>query len=314
MPTLGLTNSLSFTHMTDPQRQFPPVRTMGTIGWIAGNIVVGGMIDINPHASLPWWPELLKLQATWIPDGAKSELQWFIAGGAAIVLGLYSFTLPNTPPPAAGKRITVREILGLDSIKLLAQPSYFVFALCSFLLCIPLAGYYSNAFNFVSHVAPNNVMFVMSTGQMSEIVFMLLMPLMFRRLGVKWMLAVGMLAWVVRYGLFSAAAGDKVFWMTLLGVLLHGICYDFFFVTGFIYVDKKAPREIRGQAQGFLVLITQGLGLGIGAIAFGKVATYYTVGGVPDWKMIWLVPAAFALAVLIFFVLGFRDRGVEGKE
>ncbi|MCX5688491.1 MAG: MFS transporter [Planctomycetota bacterium] len=298
MPTLALTNSLCFAHMSNPSRQFPPVRTLGTIGWIIGNIVVGGTLSLG------------SMKFTWIADGAASVMQWYIAGAAAVALGVFCLTLPNTPPPAKGKQIRVSELLGLDSLQLLAKPAYLVFAICSFLLCIPLAGYYSNAFNFVSGVMPDNAMVTMSSGQMSEIVFMLLMPLMFARLGVKWMLAVGMLAWVARYGLFSAAATDKVMWMTAIGVALHGICYDFFFVTGFIYVDKTAPKEIKGQAQGFLVLITQGLGLGLGAQLFGMLVGHYTPagGGSPDWKMIWAVPAAFALVVLIFFVAAFREK------
>jgi len=297
MPTLALTNSLCFAHMDNPSRQFPPVRTWGTVGWIIGNIAVGGALSLGAT------------KFTWIAEGATSVMQWYIAGVAAIMLGFFCLTLPNTPPPAKGRKVRMSELLGLDSLQLLAKPAYLVFAICSFLLCIPLAGYYSNAFNFVSGVMTDNAMVTMSSGQMSEIVFMLLMPLMFVRLGVKWMLAVGMLAWVVRYGLFSAAATDKVMWMTALGVALHGICYDFFFVTGFIYVDKTAPKEIKGQAQGFLVLITQGLGLGVGAQLFGMLVAHYTPkDGAPDWKMIWLVPAAFALVVLVFFVAAFREK------
>ncbi len=299
MPTLALTNSLSFTHLANPEKQFPPVRTLGTIGWIVGGIVVGGELSIGNHKFI------------WIEGGTSSPAQWWIGGAASVLLGIYCLSLPHTPPPAAGRKATVREILGLDSLQLLAKPSYLVFAICSFLLCIPLAGYYSNAYNFVSSISKENVMVTMSSGQGSEIVFMLLMPLMFARLGVKWMLAMGMLAWGLRYGLFSAAANDKVLWMTALGVALHGICYDFFFVTGFIYVDRTAPKEVRGQAQGFLVLITQGLGLGVGAQAFGKLVAHYTKDGVPDWKSIWIAPAAFAIAVLVFFVVGFREAPRE---
>jgi nucleoside transporter len=316
MPTLSLTNSLAFAHMSDPSRQFPPVRVLGTIGWIVGNIVVGGSLAIGSQS------------VTWIAEGPASAAQWYIAGGAGILLGLFSFTLPHTPPPAAGKAISMREVLGLDSLKLLGNRSYLVFILCSFLLCIPLAGYYSQAFNFLTYVnanspsLANNNMIWMSLGQVSEILFMVLMPLCFARLGVKWMLAVGMLAWVVRYGLFAGAAIDQVFWMTLVGIVLHGICYDFFFVTGFIYVDKVAPTHIRNQAQGFLVFVTQGLGMGIGAIAFGKLVTHYQ--GAKDatgaalstgeqWKLIWIAPALFALAVLVFFVIGFRQPPAESK-
>lgn len=300
MPTLGLTNSLSFHHMSDPERQFPMVRVFGTIGWIAGNIVVGG--------SLTQWG----LDVAWIAEGDKSPVQFYVAGGAALLLGLFSFTLPHTPPPAAGRRASVGEILGFDSLRLLAKPSYAVFIACSFLICIPLAGYYNYARTYVEATGFRNATMTMSYGQMSEVIFMLLMPAFFARLGAKWMLAVGMLAWVARYGLFSAAADDHVRWMVLIGVILHGICYDFFFVTGSIYVDKTAPKEIRGQAQGFLVLITQGLGLGVGAQLFGLLVGHHTTGtgaaATMDWKHIWLWPALFAAAVMLIFIASFRDR------
>lgn len=297
MPTLGLTNTLAFHHMSNPQKQFPWIRVWGTVGWIVGNIVVGG--NLRPFG----------LDLTWIGDGDASPLQFYIAGGAGVALGIYSFVLPHTPPPAKGRAFSAREALGLGSLRLLARPGYLVFIVCSFLICIPLAGYYAYARTYVGASGFKNATLTMSAGQMSEIVFMLLMPLFFARLGVKWMLAVGMLAWVVRYGLFAGAAEPSVMSLVLAGVLLHGICYDFFFVTGFIYVDREASKEIRGQAQGFLVLITQGLGLGIGAQLFGRlVASYSPEGGPVDWRMIWAVPAGFALAVLIAFVLLFRER------
>jgi nucleoside transporter len=303
MPTLGLTNTLSFHHMTNPERQFPMVRVFGTIGWIVGNIVVGG--------SLTQWG----VDLTWIAEGDKSPMQFHIAGGAAVLLGLFSFTLPHTPPPAAGKDVGVADVMGLKSLQLFARPGYAVFILCSFLICIPLAGYYNYARTYVEAAGFQNPTMTMSYGQMSEIVFMILMPAFFARLGVKWMLAAGMLAWVARYGLFAAAADDHVKWMTLTGIILHGICYDFFFVTGFIYVDKTAPPEIRGQAQGFLVLITQGLGLGLGAQLFGKLTAHYTTGegaaAVMDWKHIWLWPALFAAAVMLIFIALFRDRSTS---
>ncbi|MBL9001490.1 MAG: MFS transporter [Phycisphaerae bacterium] len=290
MPTLGLTNSLSFHHMSNPEKQFPIVRVFGTIGWIAGNLAV-----------------------SLLPEGDKSPHQFYLAGGAGLLLGLYSLSLPHTPPPAAGKNFSVAEALGLRSLRLLAQPSYAVFAVCSLLICIPLAGYYAFARNFVEHVGFAKPTTTMSFGQMSEIIFMILMPAFFARLGVKWMLAVGMFAWVVRYYLFAAAAPGLVQWMTLGGILLHGICYDFFFVTGFIYVDRVAPKELRGQAQGFLVLITQGLGLGLGAQAFGFLKSYATTKseeGVEtlDWQLFWTIPAVFAFLVLLLFIALFRDR------
>ena len=288
MPTLGLTTSLSFHNLESQEKQFPIVRVLGTIGWIVGNFAVLAL-----------------------PDKDQSMEQFYVAGGAAILLGLYSFTLPHTPPPAKGTEFNVGQVLGLDSLKLLKSPSYAVFIVCSFLLCIPLAGYYSWARNYVEDAKAltfNSATVTMSFGQMSEIFFMIAMPFCFVRLGVKNMLAVGMLAWVTRYGLFAAAAEQHVLWMILIGVVLHGICYDFFFVTGMIYVDKKATKEIRSQAQGFLVLVTQGLGLGIGAKLFSGLVQMNSTAEGRDWYTIWLYPAVFAGVILVAFYLLFWDR------
>jgi nucleoside transporter len=289
MPTLGLTTSLSFQNLDDQEQQFPLVRVLGTIGWIVGNIAV-----------------------SYLPGKDESATQFTMAGGAAILLGLYSFTLPHTPPPSKGQQPSLGQILGLDSLQLFRSPAYTVFILSSFLICIPLAGYYQQARNYVEAsqaLVNDSAVFTMSFGQMSEVFFMLVMPLCFARLGVKWMLVVGMAAWVARYGLFSVAADDKVTWMILLGIILHGICYDFFFVTGMIYVDKKAPVRIRHQAQGVLVLITQGLGLGLGAkLFFAHVLMHTTADGAVDWKTVWLYPAAFAGVIMVFFGLLFYDR------
>jgi nucleoside transporter len=288
MPTLGLTTSLSFQNLDNTEKQFPVVRVLGTIGWIAGNIAV-----------------------SFLPGKDESATQFYMAGGAGLLLGLYSFTLPHTPPPAKGTKPTIGQILGADSLRLFRNPAYFVFIVCSFLICIPLAGYYAQARNFVESadaLVNGSATFTMSFGQMSEVFFMLIMPLCFARLGVKWMLAIGMGAWVLRYGLFAAAADNQIMWMILVGIVLHGICYDFFFVTGMIYVDKKAPKGIRNQAQGFLVLVTQGLGLGIGAKLFFAHVLMNTEDGKVDWRTVWLYPAVFAGVVLVLFVLFFWDR------
>lgn len=253
MPTLGLTNTLAFHNITNQEREFPIIRVFGTVGWIIAGFVVS------------LW---LKADST--------ETQFYVTAGAAAALGVYSFTLPHTPPPAAGKKASVREILGLDALSLMKQPSFAVFVIASFLICIPLAAYYAYAPVFTGKVGFDDPGFRMSFGQMSEIVFMLAMPLFFAFLGVKWMLLIGMSAWVLRYGLFAGADDGNIQWMVFAGILLHGICYDFFFVTGFIYTDKKCSKEIRGQAQGLLVLITQGLGLGIGAQVMAWLVGRYT--------------------------------------
>ncbi len=252
-PTLALTNSLALHNMTDAKKQFPLIRVFGTIGWIVAGIFV----------SLCGWDKAIEM--------------FQLAGWTAIVMGLYCFTLPHTPPPAAGKKITTREILGLDAFVLLKDRSYLTFMICSFLICIPLAFYYQLAPKFADAAGLSSPAAQMSFGQMSEIFFMLVMPLCFARLGVKWMLAVGMLAWVVRYGLFAGASIDGTYWMVLGGILLHGICYDFFFVTGQIYTDTVAPSAIRSQAQGMLVLFTLGLGMFIGAQSAGFVEVNHTL-------------------------------------
>ena len=287
MPTLGLTNTLAMHHMSSPEKQFPMIRVFGTIGWIVSNIVISVLVF------------------------DKSPNMFYIAGGSGILLGAYSLFLPHTPPPAKDQSFSAKDAFGLDAFSLLKDKSFAIFAICSFLICIPLAAYYSFAGQFVGEMGVEKIALTMSAGQMSEIVFMVVMPLFFARFGVKWMLAIGMLAWVARYGMFAGAAEDQIKWMVLSGILLHGICYDFFFVTGQIYTDQIAGSKVRGQAQGFLVLITQGLGMLIGAQLSGKLVARYTVtvGDVSttDWKQVWMYPAGFALVIMVIFVLFFKD-------
>jgi nucleoside transporter len=332
MPTLGLTNTIAFRNMRSPEKQFPLVRVFGTIGWIAANFAADWGIREQEYGK---------------------DFPLYLAGGAAILLGVLSFGLPHTPPVRTEHKPTLGETLGLRSLALLRDPSFAIFALCSMLICIPLAAYYSFAYLFVENAGFRAPVTVMSTGQMSEIIFMLLMPLFFARLGVKWMLLVGMLAWVVRYALFAMGAPDGIAWMILFGILLHGICYDFFFVTGFIYTDKKAPQPIRAQAQGFLVLLTQGIGLGVGAqviqriVNANKAENYDSLVSQAsalreqssalaevdagqadalwnraselflqtyDWQQIWLIPCLFAAGVALIFFVFFRDRSVNARS
>ena len=292
MPTLGLTNSLAFHHIENQEKQFPLIRVFGTIGWIVAGILVSAV---------------LKADATALPLR--------VAGGAGILLGLFAFFLPHTPPPAAGTVIRIRQIVGLDALAQLRGSSFWIFIACSFLLCIPLAVYYNFAPIFVNDLGLPAPAFKMSFGQMSEVLFMLSMPWFFRRLGVKWMLAVGAGAWALRYGFFALGAPNGAAAFILGGIVLHGICYDFFFVTGQIYVDRKANPAIRAQAQGFLVLVTYGLGMLIGAQASGLIfnsflgdATQLTRG---QWTQFWTIPAVLAAVVLVVFVVAFRDRAVE---
>lgn len=288
MPTLGLTSSLTFHNVADQEKQFPVIRVFGTIGWIAANWIVSAMLH-----------------------GDKTAIQFWVAGSAAVLLGLYSFTLPHTPPPSAGKQATIHDILGLDALALLKRPSFAIFIVGSLLICIPLAFYYAYAAVFTGAVGFKDPAFTMSFGQIGEIFFMLLMPLLFVRLGVKYMLLAGMLAWVARYGLFAAAANSHTMWMVVGGIILHGICYDFFFVTGQIYVDKRASHKIRGQAQGFLVLITQGVGMLIGAQAAGRIFATQKAGDAVNWHTLWLIPCIAAGVIAFLFLVLFKDDSHE---
>ncbi|MBI4881848.1 MAG: MFS transporter [Planctomycetes bacterium] len=294
MPTLGLTNTLTFHNITNQEKQFPIIRVFGTIGWIVAGLIVSRVL----HADF-------------------GPAQFYVTGAACVALGLFSFTLPHTPPPAKGKAASAKEILGLGALKRLSSAPFWIFLASSFLICIPLAAYYAYAPVFMGDTGKENPGAWMSVGQGFEVFFMFVMPWFFVRLGVKWMLLVGMLAWVTRYGLFAAAAPGGVFWMILIGVALHGICYDFFFVTGQIYVDKKSVPEVRGQAQGLLVLVTQGIGMLIGA-RVAEVLKNRLVSGsgselLASYGRFWLIPCLAAGVVMILFLLLFRDRGVNAK-
>jgi nucleoside transporter len=290
MPTLALTNSLSFHQMTDPGKEFPGIRVLGTIGWIVAGLVIG----------------FLQLE--------RSAAMFQIAGGASILLGLYSVTLPHTPPAKLGHAVTARDILGLDALALMKERSFAIFVLGSFLICIPLQFYYGFTNLFLNQLGVENAAGKMTMGQMSEIFFMLVMPWFFVRLGVKWMLIVGMLAWTTRYLLFAWGDNGPLVWMLYVGILLHGICYDFFFVTGQIYVDKRAPADLRAAAQGFIAFVTLGAGMFIGAWLSGLVVAQRVIGTRPDgtptydWSSIWMVPAAGAAVVLVLFALFFNER------
>jgi len=286
-PTLALTNSISMHNLTSSAKQFPLIRVFGTFGWIVPGIIISAL----------GWDNLIR--------------PFQMAAAVSILLGLYCFTLPHTPPPSAGKKVSAREILGVDALVLLKRPSFLTFMASSFLICIPLAYYYQMAANCLADSGVANPAFKMTFGQMSEVFFMLVMPFFFVRLGVKKMLLVGMLAWVVRYGLFAIGAPEKVTWMLLAGVILHGVCYDFFFVTGQIYTDKIAPPSIRAQAQGMLVFFTLGLGMMIGAKVAGRAAELYTdkIGdeSVVDWQQLWAGPAIAAAVIMVLFAVLFRD-------
>ncbi len=297
MPTLALTNALAFDHMDDPTKEFPRIRVLGTIGFIAAGLIIGQL-----HA-----------------DATALPLQ--IGAGASVLMAIFCLTLPHTPPHNAGKALSARDVLGLDALALLKDRSFAVFVLGSFLLCIPLQFYYTFANPFLNEIGVQGAAGVMTIGQMSEIGFMLLMPWFFVRLGIKKLLLIGMATWTFRYLLFAYAnsASGPVMPMIYLGLLVHGVCYDFFFVTGQIYVDQQADIRIRAAAQGFIALVTLGAGQLIGSWLCGivvdaNVIAATTAGGAVthDWTKIWFVPAMGALGVLLIFAALFKVKPAPG--
>jgi len=295
MPTIALANTISFTQMQDQKAQFPKVRVWGTIGWIVAGLII------------------TFIQFNFYKEVEASAVPMKMAAIASILLGLYSFTLPNTPPRNIGKDVSVGDILGVKALKLMKERSFLVFVIASFLISIPLAFYYNFTNMFLNGLGMTGVAAKQSMGQMSEVIFMLLMPYFFKRLGVKAMMLIGMFSWVLRYVLFANGDLGAFIWMLYLGILLHGVCYDFFFVTGQIYVDRKATADIRASAQGLIALVTYGLGIGLGSVVSGKVVDYFTSGGVKDWASIWYVPAVFAVVVTAFFWITFKDENEKGE-
>lgn len=305
MPTLALVNTITFRNVNDSEADFPKIRLWGTIGWIVSGLVVAESIfGLLPFPILPG-----------IENAGATSFPMQLGAVVSLIYGVYSFSLPKTLPDARGTKVSVGKVLGLDALKMFKDPSFAIFAVCSFLVCIPLAFYYAVTYPFAAEMAfGDKTAAVMSLGQVSEIVFMALVPFFFRKLGVKKMLLIGMLAWVARYAAFGLVPSSGA--MILFGIILHGICYDFFFVTGQMYTDRKAPKEIQASAQGLIGLLTYGAGMLVG----NKVLDWWAgktrlseVGWLEAAKPFWLMPAGIALAVAVIFFAAFHEKSVKPK-
>lgn len=284
-PAMSLTTSIAMQHVKDSEKDFPSIRVMGTVAWIVVTNIVG-FYGFGDKVTI-------------------FQLSMF----AAAFLGVFSFFLPNTPPKPSSNT-SFADILGLDAFKLFKDRSFAIFFISSLLICIPLSFYYAMANPSLTDSGMANVENKMSLGQASEVIFMLLIPFAFSRFGVKWMLVVGLIAWIIRFIGFGYGDASSE-WLLYLAIVLHGVCYDFFFVTGQIYTDSKAGEKFRSSAQGLISIATYGIGMGIGSWIAGVVADIYTVDGVKNWTSIWMVPAGIAAVVLVLFVLFFKDNKVK---
>ena len=285
MPTIALSNSIAFQQMTDPGKQFPWIRVFGTLGWIAAGLMIG----------------FLSIE--------KTVSTFYMAAIASAALGVISFILPNTPPK--GKTTDASSAIGTEAFVLFKNKSYSIFFIAAILVCIPLSFYYGFANLFLNEVGMENAAGKMILGQVSEAVFILAIPFLFNSIGVKKMLLLGMIAWVLRYVCFAFGNNDNNLWMLFGGIILHGICYDFFFVTGYMYTEKKAGEKIKNAAQGLFTFATYGVGMFIGTWFSGFTTDYYTIDGIHQWKEIWLVPAYIAVAVFIYFIFFFKEKNTQ---
>lgn len=300
MPTLALVNSISFAQLNNPAAQFAKIRVWGTIGWIVAGLSISYAFSWDSQEAI----------------GQGMLRNTFLLGAvASLALGVFSFTLPKTPPKAGQGRVQIRDILGLDALRLLKDRNFFVFFFSSVLICIPLAFYYQNANPFLTEIGVENATGKMTLGQVSEVLFMLLLPVFLHRFGIKITLLIGMAAWVLRYVFFAFGNADEGMLLLIMGIALHGICYDFFFVSGQIYTDAKAGEKIKNAAQGMITLATYGVGMLIGFAIAGQITDKYSQAEGHVWSSIWLYPAGFAFCVLILFMFTFRgEKGMKNES
>jgi nucleoside transporter len=289
MPTVGLATATAFHLLKDKEKEFPLVRVFGTSGWIVAGIIVSYFLQ-----------------------GDTTALPMYVAGVGGVLMGVYSFTLPDVPPPDRGKKFSFRDVLGLDALQQLKSRPFIIFIASILLTSIPLATYFAYVPVFMRDAGISNPAFRMTFGQMSEVIFLLLLPWFFKRFGVKWVLLCGMLAWIVRYALFAVASPDGVVWIIMAGIVLHGACYDFVYVAGQVYIDKKATPAIRAQGQGLFVLVSYGVGQGLGTLAagwiFSEVMSDTSAAPLQQWQWFWLFPLLFAVVVMVLFGFGFREK------
>lgn len=283
MPTIALSNNVAFAQMTDPGKQFPWIRVFGTLGWIVAGILISKM------------------------GIEKTSSTFYMAAGASALLGLLSFVLPNTPPKAASGT-SASSALGTEAFVLFKERPYLIFFIAAILVCVPLSFYYGFANPFLNEVGFENAAGKMTLGQVSEALFILAIPFLFNRIGVKKMILLGMTAWILRYVCFAYGDAGAGSWMLYSGIILHGICYDFFFVTGYMYTEKKAGEKIKNAAQGLFTFATYGVGMFVGTWFSGYVVDQHKTGATHNWQSIWYVPAYIALGVLIYFILFFKEK------
>jgi nucleoside transporter len=294
-PTLALGNSVSMTHLADAKKDFPFVKIFSAVGWIAGGVVLSQL------------------------KGEQSSLQHYLAGGASMVFGVFALTLPHTPPKKKGQNVPLSEVLGLDALALLKKPAFAIFILCMFLICIPLYFYFVNMGTYLTQLKWEDMAQKMTLAQVSDVIFLVLLPVMLKKLGYKKTIFLGILAWVTRYFMLSASASSTGTVLIFGAILLHGVCYDFLFIAGQLYVDDEANERIRGAAQGLIAIILWGFGSLVGTFLAGKVMDQHKLAEAKgtiahDWSAIWATPAWIAVAVLVVFVIFFRDPAKKAPD